>query len=127
MKYYILIFIFLLNITGAIAQTYELDVVAGDTTATCSGKFFDSGGENGNYGNAEDYLVSFTGTGNEPFAFEFYSCRIGLNDTLRVFAGSDTTAVLTEMITNTDTAFTLIEPDTLTFHFVSNASGTYNG
>ena len=118
----ILIVSFLLLAGSGFSQTFEADQFHQDTIATCSGTFFDSGGQDNDYGDDEHYVVTFAPDGSQPIVFEFIRCRINQGDTLKVHDGPDTTSVLLHELTDIDSSFTLISGDTITFQFLSNAS-----
>ncbi len=133
-----------LLITGLVtAQTYAIDTENGNTITGCSGTFVDSGGEFGDYGNNENYTVTFcSGTGdNLQFVFNpcqsnslFQECNFELepNDELAVYDGTGTGGTLITTITNADdpgdSHFILTSAsDCITFQFTSDASGDDNG
>ena len=54
------------------AQTYNLNgTISGTTINTCSGNFYDSGGNNGRYQNNESYNVTFCSDNGDNIVFDF--------------------------------------------------------
>ena len=55
-KYFLLIGVIFSCYLSLIAQNYNM---SNDTITTCGGKFFDSGGSGGSYGNNEGFIMTF--------------------------------------------------------------------
>ena len=91
---YIIPFIILIlfSTNKLFSQTYEIDAQNGQTISTCSGTFYDSGGQFGNYNSGENYSVTFcpstTGTYIE-LGFSVWDVSPGAS--LQVFDGPDNT------------------------------------
>jgi hypothetical protein len=95
---------------------------------SCSGFFYDSGGSAAHYGNNETIIKTFTSANGEMLEFTFSNRNISANDTLYAFDGP----TVNDRILVAYTAgsrwegFTSSGPS-VTFKFVSNASGTNTG
>ena len=76
------------------SQTYRIDLNDGDTITTCSGTFYDSGGAGGNYGNNENFTVTFCSDngGNMGLDFSVFEVRVG--DTVFIYDGPTTASPL---------------------------------
>lgn len=91
---YIIPFIILIlfSTNKLFSQTYEIDAQNGQTISTCSGTFYDSGGQLGSYNSGENYSVTFcpstTGTYIE-LGFSVWDVSPGAS--LQVFDGPDNT------------------------------------
>jgi hypothetical protein len=114
-KYIILssIFFFCFYIKG-ISQTYLIS--AGGNQSTCSGNFYDSGNSGGNYGNNENYSITFCpSTAGQYMRLTFSSFSVENNwDYLYIYDGNSINAPLIGMYTGTTS------PGTIT---ASNSSG----
>jgi hypothetical protein len=106
------------------SQTYTIDTYNGQTINTCSGNFYDSGNNTGNYGDNESYVVTFCSTsGRITFNFASLNLRNEGGDTLRIFDGNNTAANLIGEYTGTNLSFSVQSTSTcLTFQFVSDGS-----
>ncbi len=88
------------TIRGWVAKLEAISVTCGEyilasdlgTVNTDCGLFFDSGDKVGNYGNSEDYTVTFCSDNGLPVTLNFYDYFIGAGDNLNVYDGSDETA-----------------------------------
>jgi hypothetical protein len=107
-----------------------------DPVTTCSGSFFDSGGQTGNYSDYEDFIKVFTPaiSGNKmQFNFSSFSVEPGY-DNLYIYDGPDISSpqiagspfngnqsigIITASAQNTSGA--------ITFHFTSDYSVNYSG
>lgn len=96
---FIVLMSFVLVTKQVAAQTYALNngFTSGQTITTCSGTFFDTGGNMGGYGTNEDYTVTFTpGIPGRLLQFSFDFFRVGsptsgyTKDTLFAFDGKST-------------------------------------
>jgi len=127
------IVVILLCVNVLHGQTYIINngFVNGETIYTCSGTFFDSGGSAGQYGNNEDYTVTFCSDSNNlrvVFQNNQISLHSAYTDTLYIYDGPDVNSPLAYAHVGNMSAnpFTSSGP-CVTFRFVSNASGTAPG
>ncbi len=104
-----------------------------DTTVyLCEGFFFDTGGKTGNYGDNEDYVMTFISmndSGSLKATFRAFELEEE-NDYLEVFDGHDENAPLIGTWSGTDNPGTLIASNNegaLTFRFHSNDTINYSG
>lgn len=112
------------------AQTYTIDAVNGDTIATCSGNFYDSGFNTGSYSNNERSVVTFHAPIGYRIKFNFISLdlRSEGGDTLKIFDGMDTLSTVIGKYTGTGLAFSVESTDSaLTFQFISDGTLVNNG
>lgn len=115
------------------AQTYNISNVDGQTITTCSGTFTDSGaGSFNDYGNNEDYTVTFCSGSSTPLSFDFDDFGMANGDFLYIYAGTSIAGdLIMELNSGDDISFNELGLATLdtciTFHFVSNGSGTDDG
>lgn len=114
-------------------QTYNIATVNGQTITTCSGTFTDSGaGSFNDYGNNENYTVTFCSGSSTPLAFDFTNFGMANGDFLYVYAGTNTSGpLIMELNSGDDISFNELGLATLdscvTFQFISNGSGTDDG
>jgi PKD repeat protein len=106
------------------------------TVTTCTGIFFDSGGENGNYNNDENYVMTFVpGTEGAKIIVEFLSFDVEYQSTcnydwLKIYDGATTSAPLIGTFCGTESPGTITavnDDGILTFHFSSDFSITKSG
>jgi hypothetical protein len=111
------------------AQTYRLDTLDGQTIHTCSGIFYDSGADAGNYGNDENLVVTFCAdSGRMTINFTSLNLRNEGGDTLRIYDGEDTSGPLIGTYTGEGLFFTVQSTDScLTFQFSSDNSLVNSG
>jgi len=118
------------------SQTYLIS--SGGTVNACTGDFFDSGGNGGNYGNNENFTMTFHSTNplNTHIKVSFNSFDIDASDMLYVYDGSNTSAPLIGAYNNVNPlsggsnavqASIYNTSGNLTFNFVSNGSVTNSG
>lgn len=126
-------------IQGLGAQTYNIATQNGQTVTTCSGTFTDSG-TGANYGNNEDYSMTFCSSNGRPLLFDFstpgtFDIDVP-GDSLFFYDGASATgtpiAVLTYLDDNTQTTYSSqlqigTQSTCVTVRFKSNASGTDAG
>lgn len=102
----------------------------------CSGTFYDSGGEASNYGNNQDYILTFyPATAMAKIEVSFWSFDVQSNsgctyDFLSVFDGSGISSPLIAKYCGTNSPGTVVATNAqgaLTFQFHSNASITRPG
>lgn len=119
-------------------QTYNIASYNGMTVNTCSGNFYDSGGSGGNYGNNENYVVTFCSNSGSPLYFDFSSSSTALNldggtgDTLFFYDGLTTSDPLIAILVKADDyAFSYPAVGTMsscvTVQWKSNGSATDGG
>ena len=87
MKYLLFTIGQLLFISTIFTQSYNIASYNGLTVNTCSGNFYDSGGSGGNYGNNENYVVTFCSSSGSPLYFDFGASSSSLNGCCRLGAG----------------------------------------
>jgi hypothetical protein len=118
--------------------TYEIDAYNGDTITTCGGFFTDSNpSTTGNYGDNEDYTITFCSASGVPLSFDFddnvnaHYDPLVAGDTLYMY---DENMNLIMQIDGTDeptsgtTQFNLSSTSQcVTFRFISNGSGNDDG
>lgn len=115
------------------AQTYEIDNFNGQTVNTCSGTFYDSGGQFGFYGNNESYTITICpNTANSAIRVDFTQFSLGSGDQLCVFDGINTLAPSFGCFSNAVPASAAQASSTnttrcLTFTFTSNGTNTGSG
>jgi len=112
------------------AQTYTIDAVNGDTIATCSGNFYDSGSNTGTYSNNERSVVTFHAPIGNRIKFDFTALdlRSEGGDTLKIFDGMDTLSTVIGSYTGTGLSFSVESTDSaLTFLFSSDGALVNNG
>jgi len=103
------------------AQTYNIATYNGMTVTTCSGNFYDSGGSGGNYGNNENYVVTFCSASGSPLYFDFTSSSSALN----LDAGTGDTLFFYDGLTTSDPLIaTLVKADDYAFSYP--AVGTFS-
>ncbi|MEQ8521143.1 MAG: T9SS type A sorting domain-containing protein [Vicingaceae bacterium] len=127
MKNYYLLFILLLTLTLA-GSTVKAQVnISNATTAVCTDSLYDSGGQSGSYANDENFEYVISPTGAVTVSINIDSINIAAGDTLRIHDGTDTTASVLYIFTDTS-AFI---PGTITssggnitVHFKSDGANT---
>ena len=108
MKYLLFTIGQLLFISNIFTQSYNIATYNGLTVNTCSGNFYDSGGSGGNYGNNENYVVTFCSSSGSPLYFDFGASSSSLNldagtgDTLFFYDGLTTSDPLIATLTKSD-------------------------
>lgn len=125
----------MLLVIGCVAQSYNIATYNGTTVNTCSGNFYDSGGSGGNYGNNENYVVTFCSTSGSPLYFDFtpnYNLDAGTGDTLFFYDGLTTAdPLIAILVKNDDYGFGYPVVGTtstcVTVQFKSNASANDGG
>ena len=103
----------------------------GGTIVTCTGTFYDSGLDTGNYGSNEDYTMTFKpGSGSEFIVVDFTSFDIEDGyDYLYVYNGPDTSSpeISGSPFTGSNSPGTLYGANGLTFRFTSDRSIQHAG
>lgn len=111
-----------LNTPLSLFADYEIDAVNGQTTAVCSGNFYDAGGSGSNYSLDEDYTTTFTASNGGQIQVTFTSFDIENQascgwDYLRVYDGTSTSGNLFGTYCGTTSPGT-ITSTTGSLHFV---------
>ncbi|MCS6992091.1 MAG: CUB domain-containing protein [Chitinophagales bacterium] len=104
--------------------------MANSNVITCDALFYDSGGPNGNYGNNENFVHTFTtSTAGQCIKFTFYTFNIASGDVLNVYDGPNTSSPLMGSYTGATipNVRLLSSSGSLTFQFTSNNTGTNIG
>ncbi|MBK7712906.1 MAG: Ig-like domain-containing protein [Bacteroidales bacterium] len=125
-----LIVLLLILIFGmdAYSQTYTISAYNGQTVTTCSGVFYDSGGSLTDYGNNENYTVSFCSGNGNAVKFDFATFTVRSGDTLYIYDGPDTSSPLMGKYSSSPVPVSLISSATcMTFRFISNGVFTRPG
>lgn len=90
------IFLVVCAVIYSSAQQYPINSVNGTTVSTCGGTFVDSGGTSGNYGNNQNYTVTFCSDNNSLMTLEFtqFDLQGGAcdDDYLTIYDGNNTSA-----------------------------------
>ncbi|MBL0286516.1 MAG: PKD domain-containing protein [Bacteroidetes bacterium] len=133
-KYFLLIGVIFSCYLSLIAQNYNM---SNDTITTCGGKFFDSGGSGGSYGNNEGFIMTFcASTPGDQIKLVFLTFNLqNNNDYMYIFDGPDTTAPQLTVATGlglqnspgTVQATSANPSGCITIWFDSNGSTTQNG
>ena len=100
-------------------QTYSPNT--SQTYTTCSGTFYDSGGTGGNYGNNQNYTVTFCSANGQPIYLNFtnFDLEDGF-DFLSVFAGNSTAATPIGTFSANSPGLVVSASGCITFQFVSD-------
>lgn len=109
-----------------VAQTYSPN--SNNTYTTCSGTFYDSGGANNNYGNNQNYTVTFCSGNGQPIYLNFTTFNLqNGNDFLLIFAGNSTAATQIGTYSANSPGTVVSANGCITFQFVSNNSNSDPG
>ena len=110
------------NIYTGIIPVYNIN--NGGTVSACTGTFYDSGLDTGNYSDNEDYTITFLPDSNNDFVIvDFVSFEIeSAYDVLHVYEGPDINSpeIPGSPFTGTNSPGTLFSSNGLTFRFVSD-------
>ena len=91
MKKLLIIIILLVFSVYINAQVYNIASYNNQTVNTCSGTFYDSGGQNGNYQANEVYTITFCPATTGGFIqLDFTSWQVSVGDQLEIFDGPST-------------------------------------
>lgn len=125
------------TMTKADYISVNAEFLMGDqTVTTCTGLFFDTGGDSGPYDNDEDFTMTFMpGTTGANVIVEFQQFNVEENSTcdydwLKIYDGASTSANLIGTYCGTDSPGTIEadnEDGALTFEFHSDYSVTESG
>ncbi|MDQ3110025.1 MAG: T9SS type A sorting domain-containing protein [Bacteroidota bacterium] len=109
---------------SAQAQTYNMSTT---TVTTCSGTFYDAGGSAGNYGNNENYTMTFTSSTGDRISFAFSTLSVeACCDRLYIYDGPTSAyPLIGSYATNPGTIVS--SGASLTFRFTSNNNTTGAG
>ncbi len=111
-------------------------LMSNETITTCTGLFYDTGGQGGDYSNDEDFVMTFMpGTAGSNIIVEFVMFDVEYNancdyDWLKIYDGTSTNATLLGTWCGTDYPGTIEadnEDGALTFEFHSDYSVTLPG
>jgi hypothetical protein len=102
----------------------------GTTITTCGGTFTDPGGAGSNYGNSQDFTLTFTSGTTAPITFDFGTTfnTQATNDILRIYDGPNTSARLLYTVSGVHNGASnkvgqlSSTGNSLTFRFTSNGS-----
>lgn len=122
---YINILIFISILGSLSAQTYNIATNNGQTINTCSGNFYDSGGPLSNYGDNENYSITFCSDNGTQISITLSSSAIQNGDYLYVYYGDVATG--TPNLTNPGAGLITSPCQCITFVFISNSSTTKAG
>lgn len=126
---YVLAGLFAVNALGLSAQNYLMST--GGTVNACSGKFYDSGGSAGNYGNSQNLTMTFCGQPGQYLRISFTNFALANDgDILRIYDGPDATAPLQGSYTgggSPGSVFSSTQGGCLTFVFSSTATFPFSG
>lgn len=110
---------------------YTLDDQDGETIQTCSGIFTDSGDTNGDYGDDEDFTITFCSDEDNQISFTFEHFGLDSGDELEIYDGEDTGASLLGTFSGVGEAnspgVVTSSSTCLTFAFTSDGSGNSQG
>ncbi len=124
-KYYLLLLIVLFYFLNVTSQTYNNP---GGTIVTCSGNFYDSGGQFGNYSNNQNTVTTFCGTGGYDIAVAISLLNLRNNDILTIYDGPNTSSPVLYNCNGCNVTGNLSSTSgCLTFAFTSNGSGVDPG
>ncbi len=121
----VLMMIFSSQYYQSYAQSYLISDIDGDTIQACSGNFYDSGSDVGNYGSNEKYTTTIQAPSGQRLILIFtsFSLRNEGGDTLKIFDGTDTLSTLIGAYTGEGLSFLVESTDSaLTFQFTSDGS-----
>jgi hypothetical protein len=112
---------------GSCGNTYLMN--NNSMTNTCDGLFYDSGGASGNYGNNQNYTQTYCSSAGNCINFSFYSFKLLVSDSLKIYDGPTTASPLIASYTNTAVVPPAIYSSTgcITFKMKTNASGVSTG
>ncbi|MBI5541402.1 MAG: gliding motility-associated C-terminal domain-containing protein [Bacteroidia bacterium] len=124
----IITLIFLVSLSQIIfSQTYQINTYNGQTINTCSGTFYDSGGDAGSYAVSEDYSVTFHSNNGTQIYISFFNTA-GTFDTeanydyLDVYDGQNTSAPYLGRATGNE--FFSVASHSGYLHFVWHSDGS---
>ena len=93
MRKIVFLFMFMVTTMVAFAQTYDISTSNGQTVSTCSGLFYDSGGQAGFYSANESYSITICpSTPGTYISLDFSSWDVSGSAQMEVFDGPNNTA-----------------------------------
>jgi subtilisin-like proprotein convertase family protein len=123
---YIALFVLLGLTSEVFGQTYSPN--SNNTYTTCSGTFYDSGGANNNYGNNQNYTVTFCSGNGQPIYLNFTAFNLqNGSDFLLIFAGNNTAATQIGTYSANSPGTVVSANGCITFQFVSNNTNSDPG
>lgn len=126
----LIIFSLVLYSMMASAQDYVIDSgLNGQTINTCQGNLFDSGAFGNDYGNNENYTVTFCADNGESIVLDFTSFNTSSEDVLEIYDGSTTNNPIIGLFSGTGGLYGKVvgSNSCLTLRFQSDASSTLGG
>ena len=123
---YLMLIVLLSFNSEVIGQTYSPST--NNNYTTCSGTFYDSGGANNNYGNNQNYTVTFCSGNGQPIYLNFtaFNLQSG-SDFLLIYAGNSTAATQIGTYSANSPGTVISANGCITFRFVSNNSNSDPG
>ena len=103
----------------------DITMLASGTYTVSSGRFYDNGGPQNNYGdNKNETVTMLPKNASDKVSVTFHECNISAGDVLYVYNGSSTSAPLIATISgsNYGTVTSTANDGALTFNFVSDGS-----
>ena len=123
---HIALFVLLSICSKVNGQTYTPN--SNNTYTTCSGTFYDSGGANNNYGNNQNYTVTFCSGNGQPIYLNFTAFNLqNGSDFLLIFAGNSTAATQIGTYSANSPGTVVSANGCITFQFVSNNTNSDPG
>ena len=114
------------------AQNYNLGISPasnGASISTCSGMFYDSGGANGNYGNNQNFTVTFcSATAGQQIQLAFSLLDLNNGDVMNIYNGSTVASPLVYTCSACNSAALTFSSTNgcLTVRFTSNSAANTN-
>ena len=115
--------------TSLSAQVYNMSN-SGTISGACSGTFYDSGGNGGDYLNGENLNETFCAAAGQYMTFTFSSFQVESGfDNLNIYNGPSTASPLIGTYTGTNSPGTITSTlgGCITFTFTSDGSVTFPG
>lgn len=123
---YIALIVLLSASSRLIGQTYSPN--SNNTYTTCSGTFYDSGGANNDYGNNQDYTVTFCSGNGQPIYLNFTNFNLqNGNDFLLIYAGNSVASPQIGTYSANSPGTVVSANGCITFRFVSNNTNSDPG
>ena len=115
--------------SNQITLDFTTSNISNTTITECTGIFADNGGENNNYSDNLDYVVTIQPNGASQISITFYYAEIEADyDTLFIYDGSDVNSPLLKYLTGSYDMFTLLSSGgAITFRFKSDGATTSQG
>jgi subtilisin-like proprotein convertase family protein len=123
---YIALIVLLSVSSRLVGQTYSPN--SNNTYTTCSGTFYDSGGANNDYGNNQNYTVTFCSGNGQPIYLNFTNFNLqNGNDFLLIYAGNSVASPQIGTYSANSPGTVVSANGCITFRFVSNNSNSDPG